>query len=1124
MINHVIHSHNRPMKGYLLPIKSIFLFFLLSLFHTVSVSATEFYTDYKISSTQDEMTVLQVFNYIEKNGKYFIFYKDAAVDLNRKVRVNIVDKSPAEILNALFSGTDNSYVIKGRQITVFKKPAPSQKKEKTIRVSGTVTDKEKAALPGVNVKISGESNNAGTITDLDGHFYLNISDKNAIIEISYIGFKTQKIRVGNAINFDVILEEDISALNEVVVTGYGTQKKVSIVGAIDNIAPSKLQVGSTRSLSNNLAGQIAGVIAVTRSGEPGYDNSNFWIRGISTFSGTTTPLVLVDGIERDLNNIDPAEIESFSVLKDASATAMYGVRGANGVIIINTRRGQVGPPSVDVRVEHSISEPTKLPGFIGGADYMELLNELKENKSQLPYSQEQIDKTRYGYDKDLYPDVNWIDQITKNYAYSTRANMSVAGGSDFLRYSLVASLYNEQGIIATDKTLPYNTGINLNRYNMRANVDLDITKTTTMRLNVGGYMQNRHGPNHSIDDLFSQAFVTSPIVYPTRYSDGTIPLVSYRSNPWATATQSGYTVGINTQLQSLISLEQNLRMITPGLKAKMSFSFDSYNYSGRIRAMNPSYYNVATGRDAEGNLIHDILSYGDDALSFSNESNYGTKRTYLEGTLTYNRTFGKNDIDALFLYNQQSYDDGSVQPYRKQGFAGRLSYVYGGRYIGEFNFGYNGSENFAKGKRFGFFPSIALGWLVSEEHFMEKYKNTLNKLKLRASYGKVGNDNIGGRRFAYITTVYTGQGSYQWGDQGQIDRGGITEGDIGVADLTWETAWKTNIGMELGLWNALEMQVDVFNEKRSNIFMQRSTIPTQTGFITSPWANYGKVTNKGVDASLNYNTKINKDWSAGLRSTFSYAINKVTEKDEPIERIGTYRGLTGRSMNTLWGLQAERLFTKGDFDANGNLKFGIPTQEVGSSTIRPGDIKYKDMDGDGKITDADEGYIGGTNDPRIVYGFGGNLVFRQWDLNIFFQGIADTHRIIGGSSYFIPGSGQGLLGNIYDNYQDRWTEENPSQDVFWPRLSESPNKQNYRSSTWWKKDMSFLRCKTIELGYTLPKNIIDKFHAKGVRLYLSGNNLFCFSKFKLWDPELGSGDGLRYPPMRSLLMGIDVNF
>ncbi len=1018
MINHVIHSHNRVMKGYLLPIKSIFLFFLLSLFHTVSVSATEFYTDYKISSTQDEMTVLQVFNYIEKNGKYFIFYKDAAVDLNRKVRVNIVDKSPAEILNALFSGTDNSYVIKGRQITVFKKPAPSQKKEKTIRVSGTVTDKEKAALPGVNVKISGESNNAGTITDLDGHFYLNISDKNAIIEISYIGFKTQKIRVGNAINFDVILEEDISALNEVVVTGYGTQKKVSIVGAIDNIAPSKLQVGSTRSLSNN----------------------------------------------------------------------------------------------------------TKLPGFIGGADYMELLNELKENKSQLPYSQEQIDKTRYGYDKDLYPDVNWIDQITKNYAYSTRANMSVAGGSDFLRYSLVASLYNEQGIIATDKTLPYNTGINLNRYNMRANVDLDITKTTTMRLNVGGYMQNRHGPNHSIDDLFSQAFVTSPIVYPTRYSDGTIPLVSYRSNPWATATQSGYTVGINTQLQSLISLEQNLRMITPGLKAKMSFSFDSYNYSGRIRAMNPSYYNVATGRDAEGNLIHDILSYGDDALSFSNESNYGTKRTYLEGTLTYNRTFGKNDIDALFLYNQQSYDDGSVQPYRKQGFAGRLSYVYGGRYIGEFNFGYNGSENFAKGKRFGFFPSIALGWLVSEEHFMEKYKNTLNKLKLRASYGKVGNDNIGGRRFAYITTVYTGQGSYQWGDQGQIDRGGITEGDIGVADLTWETAWKTNIGMELGLWNALEMQVDVFNEKRSNIFMQRSTIPTQTGFITSPWANYGKVTNKGVDASLNYNTKINKDWSAGLRSTFSYAINKVTEKDEPIERIGTYRGLTGRSMNTLWGLQAERLFTKDDFDANGNLKFGIPTQEVGASTIRPGDIKYKDMDGDGKITDADEGYIGGTNDPRIVYGFGGNLVFRQWDLNIFFQGIADTHRIIGGSSYFIPGSGQGLLGNIYDNYQDRWTEENPSQDVFWPRLSESPNKQNYRSSTWWKKDMSFLRCKTIELGYTLPKNIIDKFHAKGVRLYLSGNNLFCFSKFKLWDPELGSGDGLRYPPMRSLLMGIDVNF
>ncbi|MDP4240281.1 MAG: TonB-dependent receptor [Bacteroidota bacterium] len=1125
MKNYLTNRHIKVKVMPFLSIRNFFLIFLIFLFATENISAAQSGTKEEIFSIHGEMTVLQVFKQIEQKSKFIIVYRDGTIDLNRKVKVNTVNKSVSEILDLVFAGTNNTYEIKDRQITIHNKPVVRKSPNNDIRVSGTVLDKEKNALPGVSVKVVGEETSRNTVSDVDGHFYLNVPDKSSVIEFSYIGYKTQRIKVGNEINFSVILEEDVKSLNEVVVTGYGSQKKLSVVGAIETLEPQKLQVGSTRSLSNNLAGQVAGLIAVTRSGEPGYDNSNFWIRGIASFSGTTTPLVLVDGIERDLNNIDPSEIESFSVLKDASASAMYGVRGANGVIIINTKRGSVGPPTVDLRVEHSISEPTQLPQFIGGADYMELLNELKEDKSQLPYSQEQIDKTRYGYDKDLYPDVNWMDEITKKYAYSTRSNLTVSGGSNFLRYSLVASLYNEQGIVATDKTLPYDTDIKLNRYNMRSNVDLDITKTTTLRLNVGGYLQNRHAPNCSIDDLFSDAFTTSPIVYPARYSDGTIPVIANRVNPWALGTQSGYQININTQLQSLFSLEQNLKMLTPGLKAKFTFSFDSYNYSGRIRNQNPTYYNVATGRDEEGNLTHTVLSYGDESLGFSNSGGYGTKNMYLEGNMTYNRTFGKHDIDALFLYNQQSYDDGSVQPYRKQGIAGRLSYVYDRRYITEVNFGYNGSENFAKGQRFGFFPSLALGWLISEEPFMQSFKGTISKMKLRGSYGKVGNDNIGGRRFAYITTIYTGQGSYQWGDNGQVNRSGITEGDIGVNNLTWETSWKSDLGYELGLWNgAFELQVDLFKEKRSNIFMQRSTIPTQAGYITTPWANYGKVTNRGVDASLNYNKKIDNDWSVGLRSTFSYAINKIDEIDEPEGRIGTYRAITGRSMNTLWGLQAERLFTTDDFDANGNLKFGIPAQSVGAATVRPGDIKYKDMNGDGIITDADEGYIGGTADPRIVYGFGGSIVFRNWDLNVFFQGVGDTHRIIGGSSYFLPGSGQGLLGNIYSNYQDRWTEENQSQNVFWPRLSESPNQQNYRASTWWKKDMSFLRCKTIEMGYSLPKSMINKLHSNNIRLYISGNNLFCISKFKMWDPELASGDGLKYPPMRSVMFGLDLNF
>lgn len=995
----------------------------------------------------------------------------------------------------------------------------------SIQISGTVMDKEKFPLPGVNIVVEGQNAATGVVTDIDGHFYMKVPSEESAIIISYVGFKSQRIVVGNNINFNVVLEEDVETLDEVVVTGYGSQKRMSVIGSVETLEPARLQTGSTRSLSNNLAGQLAGVIAVQRSGEPGYDSSNFWIRGIASFSGNQNPLVLVDGIERDLNNIDPAEIESFSVLKDASASAMYGVRGANGVIVINTKRGKIGAPQVNFRVEHSITEPTKLPEFIGAADYMQLLNDLAD-PSRRPFTDEQIYRTRIGYDRDLYPDVNWMDAITKDYAYSTRANIDVSGGSDFLRYSLVGSYFGEKGIMETDQTLPYDTGTRLTRYNLRANVDLDVTKTTTLRVNVGGYLQTLRKQNYSTETAFSEAFMTPPNIHPMRYSDGTIPCVANRVNPWANVTQRGYETETQSQIQSLFAVEQNLKMLTPGLKAKITFSFDRWNKSTMERGMNPTLYNTATGRDVEGNLLHTILSYGDEALGHSNGGEYGNTRVYFEGTLTYNRTFGgKHDVDALFLYNQQSYDDGGIQPYRKQGIAGRLSYTFDRRYIGEFNFGYNGSENFDKGKRFGFFPSFALGWLVSEEPFMERFRSTLTKLKIRGSIGKVGNDNIGGnRRFAYITTLNTNADGYNWGETGQIGRTGISEGEVGVSDLTWETALKMNLGFELGLWNELDFQVDLFKERRTDIFMQRKTIPTQAGFLTNPWANYGEVTNRGAEFSVNYNKQINKDWFVGFRANFTYAINRVEEYDEAASVLGTHRALTGRSLNTLWGLQAERLFTEDDFDANGNLKFGIPTQEVGAATVRPGDIKYKDMDGDGVITDADEGYIGGTVDPRIVYGFGGNVNYKNWDLNFFFQGVGDTYRIIGGTQYFIPGSGQGVQGNVYSNYLDRWTEENPSQDVFWPRLSESANRQNYRASTWWKKNMRFLRLKTLEIGYTLPKHITDKICSKGIRIYLSGNNLFCFSPFDLWDPELDSADGLKYPTMRSFMVGVNLNF
>ena len=1002
-------------------------------------------------------------------------------------------------------------------------PNVVQQQQKGIKASGTVVDNENNPLIGATVTVKGTK--IVSVTDMDGHFYIDVPNKNSVLVFNYLGFKPQEVKVGSDINFNIQLKEDAVSADEVVVVGYGNQKKLSVIGSIQTIDPGNLQMGSSRSMSNNLAGQLAGVIAYQPSGEPGYDNSQFWIRGISTFgAGGSSPLVLVDGVERSLNDIDPAEIESFSVLKDASASAMYGVRGANGVIIINTKRGSVAKPSIDFRFEQAITKPTKLPEFIGAAEYMTLLNNLCSDPSKRMFTKDQIMKTYTGYDKDLYPDVDWIDAITKDYATSTRGNMTVSGGTNILRYSLTASVYHETGIMETDDTLPYDTGSKLTRFNMRANVDLDLTKTTLLRFNVGGYLQNLRKARSSTDNVFTHAFETPPFVHPAIYSDGTIPKASAnRANPWAESTQQGYYRGTRSKLESLFQLEQNLKMITPGLKFKATFAFDTYNENFVTRGKDPTYYGVAKSRGDEGELIHSVLSYGSEFLDHSSNANYGNNSTYLEFSLGYNHTFAKKHaVDALFLYNQRSYDWGDIQPKRSQGIAGRLSYTFDRRYVGEFNFGYNGSENFAKGHRFGFFPSLALGWIISEEKFMRNCADWLTLLKLKGSIGKVGNDDIGGRRFAYITTINTGASGYHFGYAGDYWRGGYSEGEVGVNNLTWETSTKTNVGIELGLWNEFNLQFDYFYEHRTNIFMQRKTIPTQAGFLSNPYANYGIVDNSGVDGTITWNHKFGKDLRVALRANFTYAKNEVKEYDEPESVKGTYRSLTGRSIGTLWGLQAERLYTDDDFE-NGKLKAGIPTPNIGS-VVRPGDIKYRDMNDDGVIDAKDEGYIGGTTTPRIVYGFGGNVEYKNFDFSFFFQGTGQSYRIIGGTQYFIPGSGQGVMGNVYANYKDCWTEENPSQDVFWPRLSESTNPNNNYASTWWKKDMSFLRLKSIELGYTLPRSITKAICSNNIRFFVSGNNLFYISKFKLWDPELDTADGLKYPSMRSVMFGFQLNF
>ncbi len=1002
------------------------------------------------------------------------------------------------------------------------------RQDRDITVNGIVRDSQQEPMIGVAVVIKGTSE--GTLTDENGQYFIEVPDGNAVLEFSCLGFETAEVKVGTQININVNLHEKSDNLNEVVVVAYGNQKKVSVVGSITSVNPEILQQGSTRAVSNNLAGQLAGVIAVQRSGEPGRDNSEFWIRGISSFQSTgRDPLVLVDGIERTLDDLSAAEIESFTVLKDAAASAVYGVRGANGVILVQTKRGQLGKPKVNFHVEQGFTSPVKLPQYINSSAYLSLMNELylDAGNQNLLYTQAYIDNFRNGTDPELYPSVDWVDAISKNAANNTRGDITITGGSDILRYAFVASYYREGGIMESDPAMSWKGGIRLNKYNIRSNVDINVTKTTVVGISVGGYLQETNTIPVSVDEIWNEAFETPPFVHPTQYSGGRNVRVTNRINPWAEVTQTGYSKGSSSKIESLFSVEQDLKFITEGLKIKALFSFDRFANSWVDRTRTPTYYQPTTTRDTAGNLMLTVGTDGQEFLDTSPGTEWGNKAVYFEANLFYDRSFGKHSIAGMFLYNQRDYNDGSVVPYRRMGIAGRASYTYANRYIAEFNFGYNGSENFAKGHRFGFFPSVALGYVISEEPFMAGVKNIFSMLKLRGSWGLTGNDQLAGRRFAFLSTIDT-DGYYNWGVDNDNSYSSRFEGEYGVEDLTWETVEKLNIGIDLGLFNQVNLQVDWFREQRRDIFMQRENIPTAAGFRYTPWENYGKVDNTGVELSLSWMRNFSKDFYVGFRGTFTYAHNTIIEQDEAPGVKGTNRQKTGRSVGELFGLDAIGLFTYDDFvtgpDGNLVLKDGIPEQAF-STNLRPGDIRYRDVNGDGVVNSMDEIAMGGTVNPEIVYGFGLTLRYKAIDFNVFFQGNGKTYRFLGGpDSSFLPGSTMGVTGNIFSNYNDRWTVDNQNQDVFYPRLTYGQNSNNSQNSTWWLRDMSMLRMKEIEVGWSLPERWISKARIEGVRLYLKGSNLLTFSKFNLWDPELDTSTGSKYPIMKAVSIGLDINF
>ena len=1055
---------------------------------------------------------------IEAQTSYKVSYQGNLAD-NITIKADPSKHNVEELLADALRGTGISYVIRYNTIILTQeqpRAEAAQQASQTRHIAGRVIDAEtKEPIIGATVWVKDSA--LGTNTNVDGAFDYTFTGHYGYIAVSYIGYQTQEFPVTNLPK--VIELSAGNELDEVVVVGYGTQKKASVVGSIASVSVNDIRM-PTAKISNNLAGQLAGVISVQRSGEPGA-SSTFWIRGISTFGSSTTPLVLVDGIERDLDLVDIEDIKDFSILKDAAATAIYGVRGANGVILITTREGIVGKPQINIRFEAGMVQPTKVPDMLDVVQFAELWNAAAGSEV---YTPEVIQKYRDGSDPDLYPNVDWVDYLYKDLSFNERVNVNVTGGGSTAKYYISGGFYNEDGLFARDNMKEYNTSVFYRKFNFRSNVEVQLHKYTKLNVNLATTFERKNEPGTAASTIWKYAVKSAPNVFPAVYSNGLLPGPGANNgeNPYVLLTQTGYREKFYNTAQSLFSLTQDLGdWVTKGLTVTVKGSFDAKNYNHLARTKTPPQY-MASGRDEFGDLILQQTVVGTDNLTYA-ESHSGYRSVYLEASVNWARSFGKHDLSALFLYQQSQRNDVGIDksepelalPYRHQGIAGRITYSYDNRYFIEGNFGYNGSENFSPGKRFGFFPSVAAGYVISNEKFFEPVRGVIDLLKIKASYGIVGNDKIGTgdnvRRFIYNGTVNSGS-SYYFGTRPHSSSS-IQMGDWPNPNVGWEEAHKLNVGVDLSLFSKLKISADYFKEKREGIFLQRQSIPVYVGLSTQPWVNIGKMRNSGVDASLEYHQTIGQDLHLTVRGNFTYARNMIVDQDQPDYKY-LYMNRTGQARYQTFGLVAAGLFRdQADIDA-------WPKQSFGD--VEPGDIKYLDLNGDGVVDSYDVKPIGYTSIPEIVYGFGFSLQWKAFDFSAFFQGVGHvsfstlTDQTLGFNAR--NSREANLFSDVYDNY---WTPER--LDAKYPRLYIGTNNNNNQTSTFWMANGRYMRLKNLEIGYTLPKRISQKMAMQNMRVYLSGVNLFTFSPFKLWDPDLQTG-ATNYPNNRIINIGLTIGF
>ena len=996
-------------------------------------------------------------------------------------------------------------------------PAGAQAQD-SRNVTGVVLDETDQGIAGAYVVVKGETR--GAMTDLDGRFSISVKPTDVLVA-SFLGYEDEEITVGDQTKLTIKMIPQANELEGVVKVAYGTQRKASVIGAITSVGAAQLQAPMGQ-LSTGLAGKLAGVVAVQHTGEPG-SSAEFWIRGVNTFGANAYPLILVDGVERSMDLVDVEDIASFSILKDATATALYGVRGANGIVLITTKRGAESKPKVSLKFDSGVTSPTMLPQMAGAEQFIDYLNTMQ------PGTIDDYSRQMYlsGADPDLYPNVDWIHEIFRSHSTTRKANINVTGGTKNVRYYAGGSYYFEDGIFNVEDNDRYNSQMNFRRFSFRTNVDINVTPSTVLGMDLSTQFTRKNQPGSSIGDIYAYTMQITPIGFPKVFSDGTLSNPENGSNPYNLINHMGYAVASSQNAQSTVSLTQDFSdILTEGLTAKVQVSWDAKSNSSYTNSIRPRVYYLAWNQDTRQ---YEHMLQGSSGTGYINKSGTsvsGQTILNVEASVNYERSFNSaHRVGAMFLFylrertnlNPESY--WTTFPYKSLGIAGRATYSYRDRYFTEFNFGYNGSENFSPGHRFGFFPSGAVGWLVSNEPFWESLRHGISLLKFKASIGKVGNDQIGGgRRFGYITTMDTeGIGGFSWGLTGPVYTSGVATGDIGNPGIVWEEALKRNAGFEANFWDDhLKFQFDYFNDYRSGIFIARESMPSAVGLRKTQYTNIGEMRNAGFDASGQFDWLFPSGLSVSARGNFTFNRNRRVFDDKP-SQVWPYQNTAHYANGQQRGLVAEGLFSSQE-------EIDIwPKQTFGA--VQPGDIKYRDINGDSQVDSYDVVPIGYTSIPEINYGFGFSIGWKGLDASVFFSGIDHVTRIIGGYNLY-GGAATNVLvqGQVFaDVIEKSWSVTHDPQAEY-PRFSVETPANNLRASTYWQKDVSFLRLKNAELGYTFPKRWTQKAGISTARIYLQGLNLLTFSSFKLWDPELESSYGNVYPLTRNVSFGVNLNF